>query len=208
MDYHDDAVPQRIALFNRRSMARAGLEVFSIVVGVLAALAVSEWQDNRQSTQRKDAALRNVHSELATNLKILEIVHGNNVALIKQITDDAAMIGQDSQFLPALQISDSAWQTLNTTGLTGFVDLDLMVTLSQTYSLIEIYRRSGYSLVDANMWVLATATATERDMKRIDDTNLFARNFISQFQLIVNVESALIDAHRSALIAVGPDQTG
>jgi hypothetical protein len=208
MDYHDDAVPQRVALLNRRSMARAGLEVLSIVVGVLAALAVSEWQDNRQNMQRKDAALRNVHSELANNLKILEIVHDNNVALIKQLSDDAAMIGQDSQFLPALQISDSAWQTLNTTGLTGFVDLDLMVTLSQTYSLIEIYRRSGYSLVDANMWVLATATATERDMKRIDDANLFARNFISQFQLIVDVESALIDAHRSALTAVGPDQTG
>jgi hypothetical protein len=206
MDDHDDTVPQRVALFNRRSLARAGLEVLSIVLGVLAALAVSEWQENRQNMQRTDAALRNVNSELANNLEILEIVHANNVALIKHLTDDAAMTGQDSQFLPALQVSDSAWQTLNTTGLTGFVDLNLMLTLSQTYSLIEIYRRSGYSLIDANMWVLATATATERDMKRIDDANLFATNFISQFQLIVDIESALIDAHRGALTALGPDQ--
>jgi len=35
------------------------------------------------------------------------------------------------------------------------------------------------------------------------DANLFAINFISQFQLIVNIESALIDAHRTALAEPG-----
>jgi hypothetical protein len=79
MDQHEDTVPQRETLLNRRSMARAGIEVLSIVVGVLAALAVSEWQDNRQNMQRTDAALRGVHSELANNLKILEIAHDNNL---------------------------------------------------------------------------------------------------------------------------------
>lgn len=81
----------------------------------------------------------------------------------------------------------------------GFVDFDLMVTLSQTYSLIDVYRRSGYSLVDANLLVLSMATATERDMEEIDNTKLFAKNFTSILQLIVDVESALIDAHRRAL---------
>jgi len=85
----------------------------------------------------------------------------------------------------------------------GFVDFDLMVTLSQTYSLIDVYRRSGYSLVDANLLVLSMATATERDMEDIDDTNLFAKNFTSIFQLIVDIESALIDAHRRALAEPG-----
>jgi hypothetical protein len=58
---------------------------------------------------------------------------------------------------------------------------------------------TGYSLVDANMMVLATATAGGQTIAEIDDTNLFAMNFLSFFKLIVDVESALIDAHNKAL---------
>ena len=78
-----------------------------------------------------------------------------------------------------------------------------MVELSETYSLIDVYRRSGYGLVDANLQVLATATATERDMKAINDANLFALNFLAHLELIVDVEAALIDAHRKVLESPG-----
>lgn len=203
MDDHDKAATQRAPIFSRRSLMRTGLEVFSIVLGVLLALAVSEWQENRNNHERTQAALQNVQNELAHNLEVLDIVHGNNAEVVRQLREDSGLAEPDAQFLPALQISDSAWQALGTTGLSGFVDFDLMVTLSQTYSLIEVYQRSGYALVDANLMVIATATATERDMQKIDDANLFARNFIGQLQLIVDVESAVIDAHRTALTELG-----
>jgi hypothetical protein len=190
-------------LFDGRTLARAGLEVFSIVLGVLLALAVSEWQEDRHNRERTEAALVNVRAELEGNLQILEIVHGNNVALVDRVADATAELGQDDQFLPALQISDSAWTTLNTTGLANFVDLELMEALSETYSLMEVYRRAGYSLVDANMTVLATATAAGQDIAKIDDTSLFAINFVKFFQLIVDVEAALMDSHKSALASTG-----
>jgi hypothetical protein len=62
-----------------------------------------------------------------------------------------------------------------------------------------VYRRSGCSLVDANLQVFATATATERDKEAINSANLFARNFIGHFQRIVDVDAANIDAHREVL---------
>jgi len=37
-------------------MLRAGLEIISIVLGVLLALAVSEWQENRSNLERTEAA--------------------------------------------------------------------------------------------------------------------------------------------------------
>lgn len=190
-------------LLDGRTLARAGLEVFSIVLGVLLALAVSEWQEDRHNQERTEAALLNVRAELEGNLQILEIVHSNNVALVDRVAGEAAELSQDDQFLPALQISDSAWTTLNTTGLANFVDLELMESLSATYSLMEVYRRAGYSLVDANMTVLATATAAGQDIAKLDDTSLFAINFVKFFELIVDVESALMDAHRSALASAG-----
>jgi hypothetical protein len=39
-------------------------------------------------------------------------------------------------------------------------------------------------------------------MKDIDDADLFAKNFAGHFQLIVDIESALIAAHRGALAAL------
>ncbi len=202
MNDQTDTGLQQKSLLSRRSFSRAGLEALTIVVGVLAALAVSEWQESRHIQERIQSALWNVRTELENNLEILEIVHSNNVALIEQIAEDPNAGGQDSQFVPALQITESAWQTLGATGLAGYVDFDLIVTLSKTYSLVDVYRRTGYSLVDANLSILATATATGRSMKDIDDTDLFAKNFASHFQLIVDVESALIATHQSALAAL------
>jgi hypothetical protein len=202
MNDQSDTGLQRNPLLSRRSFSRAGLEALTIVIGVLAALAVSEWQESRQIQERIQSALWNVRTELENNLEILEFVHSINVTLIEQIAEGANAVDQNSQFLPALQITESAWQTLGTTGLTGYVDFNLIVTLSETYSLVDVYKRSGYSLVDANLSILATATATGRSMKDIDDADLFAKNFASHFQLIVDIESALIAAHRGALAAL------
>ena len=202
MNDKSGADPDRRQLMDRRSLSRAGLEILSIVIGVLAALAVSEWQENRNNRERTRLALLNVQTELETNLEILEIVHRNNEAIVDQLTENAGEPEQDSQFLPGLQISESAWQTLGSTGLTGYVDFDLIIVLSETYALVDVYKRSGYSLVDANLSVLATATATGKSIEEIDESDLFARNFASHFNLMVDVESALIAAHRKALAAL------
>jgi hypothetical protein len=203
MNDRDNAIPPPAPMISRRTLARVALEVFSIVLGVLAALAVSEWQESRQIQERTQAALGNVKTELAQNLRLLEIVHDNNVALTEQLAENHGALDQDAEFLPALQISDAAWETLRATGLAGYVDLDLMMKLSETYSLIDVYRMSGYSFVDANLQVLATATATKQDMDAINRSGLFARNFSGHFGLIVNIEAALIDSHRRTLELLG-----
>ena len=203
MKEHHESASRSTRLFDGRTLARAGLEVFSIVLGVLLALAVSEWQEDKHNRERTAAALLSVRAELEGNLRVLGIVHRNNVALVDRLAEPADGLSQDDLFLPALQISDSAWTTLNTTGLANFVDLDLMESLSETYSMMEVYRRAGYSLVEANMTVLATATAAGQNVEKIDETSLFAMNFFRFIKLIVEVESALMDAHKSALASRG-----
>jgi hypothetical protein len=151
MNDQEQGARQRAAIINSKTAARVTLEIFSIVLGVLVALAVSEWQESRQIQERTQAALGIVRTELAQNLRLLEIVHNNNAALTERLAENPAGLDEGANFLPALQISDAAWETLSTTGLAGYVDLDLMVHLSEAYSLMDVYRRSGYSLVDANL---------------------------------------------------------
>ena len=85
--------------------------------------------------------------------------------------------------------------TLNEGMLTGFVE-----------DISDVTYQLGVDPMSFSFdsTALATATATERDMQRIDDANLFSKNFLPQFQLIVDVESALMDAHRNALQELGP----
>ena len=68
MKEHLEPVSGYTRLFGGRTLARAGIEVFSIVLGVLLALAVSEWQEDKHHQERTAAALLSVRAELEGNL--------------------------------------------------------------------------------------------------------------------------------------------
>ena len=82
MNDQSDTGLQRIPLLSRRSFSRAGLEALTIVIGVLAALAVSEWQESRHIRERTQSALWNVRTELENNLEILEFVHRDRKSVV------------------------------------------------------------------------------------------------------------------------------
>jgi len=202
MDNSTKSEPGRAPLLTRRSLGRIGIEIGSIVLGVLLALAVSEWQTGKENAERMRSALENVRGELNGNLRLLETIHGNNAALVDALGANPAGIDDERPFTPAMQVSSSAWQALSATGLAHDADLGLLVSLAQTYALIDIYRRMGYSLVDADLAVRAAATAADQDMGQVVSSNLFAVNFANHFRLIVDLESALIEAHQRAIAAL------
>jgi hypothetical protein len=188
-----------------RTLVQIVIEVGSIVLGVLLALGVSQWEEDRNNRERAAAALDNVRNELAGNLALLEIVHTRNAALVERLAAGEQVDG-DEDFVPGLQVADAAWQALSSTGLGNFVDYDLLIELSRLYVIIDVYRRASYGLVDANLTLIATATALG---KRIDDDQgrqLFAANFLSQFELLVDVEGVMIDMHRDALAMLDANQ--
>jgi len=112
------------------------LEVFSIVLGVLLALGLSEWADERQNQKLANSALLNIYREVDSNHKTLKIIHANNVQTIDAIglqsTPDA---GESRSIIPGSQLQETAWEALLATGLSGHVDYDTMLTLSQLYSI-------------------------------------------------------------------------
>jgi len=183
-----------------RTLGRIVLEVFSIVLGVLLALALSEWQEQRNNEDRAAMALANVRAELMSNLDLLEVVGPNNKRAVDSITAGGDEDEDDSTIVPAVQLRTSAWQTLSSTGLSNFTDYDLLIELSQLYSMIDVYRQTAYSLIDSNMGMAATATA----MGETVDNDLYSENFLVYFQMMVQIETALIDAHKQAIASIGP----
>lgn len=178
-----------------RTLGQIGLEVFSIVLGVLLALGVSEWQEKQNNTERAGIAVANVRAELESNLKLLEFILPNNTLAVEGIESGEEDGPDGDMFIPGVQIRSSAWQTLGSTGLSHFVDYEMLIELSQLYSMIDVYRTTSYGFITSNMNMTATATALDTAV----DNKRFSQNFLPYFQMLVQIEEALIDAHKNAI---------
>lgn len=183
---------------SQRTFRQMALEVFSIVLGVLLALAVSEWQEDRSNAEKARVAMSNIRAELQSNLELLKTIHPNNSQVVASITSDEIENAEDAMIVPGVQMRSSAWQTLSSTGLANFVDYDKLIELSQLYSMIDVYKQTAWGFINANMSLVATATALDRSV----DNDRFSENFLGFFQMLVQVEEVLIEAHENAIRSI------
>jgi hypothetical protein len=173
-------------------------EVLSIVIGVLLALAVNEWNENRIQTGRANEAIQNIIHEIDSNIKLMVIVNKNNKAVIELLNNESEASSNDNnnqQFLPGLQIQDTAWKTFQSTGVSQSIEYSTLYTLSNLYSLQEIYKKLGYNLIQnvANHRILLSVQ--EQGVSKSIDSTVFS----TDMELIESVESALLNNYRKTL---------
>lgn len=180
----------------RKKFGALALEVFSIVLGVLLALALSEWQEERERSELAETALNNVRLELQANQEIITRVHANN-----QATIEAALAAGDEDdeeartFIPGVQVRSTAWETLLSTGVSNYVDYELLLALSETYSIQSIYRTTGLKLVDASMTMAAMATVNKTEI----EAESMLEQFKNYFGMLLQMEEALLESYGSSL---------
>jgi hypothetical protein len=167
------------------------IEVLSIVMGVLLALGVNEWNEDRIDSRKADEALRDVHAELILNQKLLTTVHKNNSAIVKAIAEEVQ--GDEGQFVPGLQIQDTAWKTMQAAGVNEHVEYEMLSMLSATYSFQEVYRSISYQMIQNIMSTTALATAIRQDAELPDDL------FLDNMELVVMSEQGLLSLYERAL---------
>ncbi len=186
-----------------RTVASLILEVFSIVLGVLLALAVSEWQEQQDRDELVQLALTNIASEMAANEEILTTLHARNQATIEAAypqepaadeelneeegaSDDAA---QSAPFSPGVQLRSTAWEAMLSSGASSYADYNLLLTLSRTYSRQAIYRDMGLKLVETSMTMAAMATVNSTAI----DSQQFLDQFSAFFTMMLQMEETLLE---------------
>ena len=125
-------------------------EMVSIIIGVLIALGVDEWNEDRQNQERARTALINIQNEAKMNLSILEVLHPRNmeafaVVQTESSEDDSATI------VPGLQLQDVAWKTLMSNGISVHVDYDELYQVAEIYSIQQIYKDFANQFVEQIM---------------------------------------------------------
>lgn len=125
-----------------------GLEFFAIVVGVLFALAVDEWREERQITrmnaiavERLNEEIRRNHAEIAASVQIIEERYARLAALA--VGTDASFGERTAQFsgfnFPDLK--DSVWQRVSNDRLANQIDALYIDGAAELYNQNELLDR-------------------------------------------------------------------
>ena len=178
---------------NRWSTKTLALEVFSIVLGVMLALALSEWADDRENHRLAQSALVNVSREIGSNLETLTLIHANNLATVNALTAQPETDADESlSIIPGIQLQETAWEAFLTTGMSGYVDYDTILSLSNMYAIQRVYKLTGRQLSESAMNATAYATALGTNV----DERHFQEQFIGYFQLLTQLEAQLLGSYR------------
>lgn len=178
------------------SLPALAVEFVSIVLGVLLALGLSEWAEEREHQALASSALVNVAQEIDTNLETLVLIHDNNVETIEILKASAdSESDQTRSIIPGLQLQETAWEALVAAGHSSYIEYDTLLTLSATYSLQEVYKHTATQLADAAM----SATAHSVALGTALDDRHFQEQFMGYFELLTQIEAQLLDAYRDTL---------
>lgn len=194
---HELEQPTRSAeLRTRLPLQAMFIEVVSIILGVVLALSVNEWRELKAQERRAEAAMTQIVEEVRSNNELINAIHDSNEATLAQIHDSNESANDvESQFVPGIQVKNTAWETANSIGVFTHIDYEQILQFSDLYSIQEIYRNYGFSLIQALMNGTSVAAANGHDW----DESEAIKKFESNLTLLVSIETSLLDMYSDIL---------
>lgn len=177
------------------------IEVLSIVLGVLLALGLSEWSEERQHRAQANVALDNILLELESNQTVLTMIHDNNTATVAAMKDASPDDDPNQNFIPGLQLQETAWEAFLSTGLSNYASYDDVLILSQLYSIQDIYKQTGRQLVEATMQMSAFAVVQAKEV----DNKEFQEQFLIYFEMLSAIEEQLLLSYDEVVTELSND---
>ena len=123
-------------------LPRALVESALIVLSILLALALDEWQEDQEIEELIDRSMVNFVNELNQNKSRIEDVSAYHQGVWQVLegwngSDETASIIEFRNIMDAMQpvvLTSSAWQTAVATGALGRMDFELLSALALTYN--------------------------------------------------------------------------
>jgi hypothetical protein len=122
-------------------LPRALVESVLIVVSILLALGLDEWQEDQEIQELIDRSITNFVNEVTQNRSRIDDVsayHQGVQQILKQRSSNGGLASLDFRnIMEALQpvvLTSSAWQTAVATGALGRMDFELVSALTLTYN--------------------------------------------------------------------------
>lgn len=178
----------------RGSWKRFALEIASIIMGVLIALAVDEWNEEREYRAQARSAIQNLQAEMQNNLAILEIIHPENAAALAAV-ESGDTADDTTQIRPGLVLQDAAWKTLISSGVSRHVAYDQLFEISEIYTMQALYLSFAKDFVQMIQNARGLGLALNNDISEEEAINAN----VSQLGLMLTIETQLMESIASYL---------
>ena len=175
--------------------SRLLFEFLSIVVGVLLALGVNEWREDRNDRRRARQALINITREIEANLAHLSEVHRNNSAYMAALEKVPQEPVPSRSFQAAWGLQSTAWEAARDSGALSNVEYSTVLAISQVYQFQGTYLDLMRRLFEAQ--TLALLLGEESDAQVA--LQRMGGKLQVHTRLMVQNEATLLDWYRRSL---------
>ena len=119
-------------------IGRAAFEAALIVLGLVGALLLDEWRDDRATTRRVETALASIRNELDTNRRMLLKYIADNEEIMGRL-QEANTTGRpyEGPVMRNFQISAVAWAAARDAGITNEIDHEVLMALGRAYDALS-----------------------------------------------------------------------
>jgi hypothetical protein len=139
----------------RAWMGRAVFESALIVFGILAGLAVNEWQAGRDRSARASEVLSAIRSEVESNLKLLDEANAYNAEIVAKLRN---LVAAKSKTIPPgthphglmskPQLVSAAWTSAQTAGVLNDLPIETVLLLGRAYESQRDYLNEVSTLLN------------------------------------------------------------
>ncbi len=147
----------------RRRIGTLALEVLSVVLAVLLALAADDWRDARAAESLTRRSIASIAEEIDSNLQLVQEAHDHHQYVLEQIRDsypeDSELSESDAQniLLDLYRVGvirpgtvlDTAWSTAQMSGAIKGLEYEIALSLSKVYAVQADYRMATVSITNA-----------------------------------------------------------
>jgi hypothetical protein len=133
---------QQRASLRRQWLAKALFEAGFIVLGLVGALLVDEWRDERVRAARVEAALASIRVEVAQNREsIADRLDSNSelIATLRALAADGKRYDGGIVRPGATDMSSIVWQAARDSGITSDIPLETLIVLGRAYATLDAY---------------------------------------------------------------------
>jgi type II secretory pathway pseudopilin PulG len=188
----------------RAWMGRAVFESALIVFGILAGLAVNEWQAGRDRAARASDVLSTIRSEVESNLKLLDEANAYNAEIVAKLR---ALVAAKSKTIPPgtyphglmskPQLVSAAWTSAQTAGVLNDLPIETVLLLGRAYESQRDYLNEMSTLLN-NLYAgaLQGQANSDLDPDRIDgvlsDFAAHGRSVANRYRAALEPSGALV----------------
>jgi hypothetical protein len=144
------------------------LNAFSVVFAVLVALAVDEWNEDRELKEQADRARAAVISELQANREELRLGIVSSQEMLESASETLGYLRRgeelpDRPFDGSLpDFSDAAWETARVTGIVSYMDYEWVLKTARVYETQDLTEGLQRDLLRTFGRIVARAPDEER----------------------------------------------